>query len=299
MTFAQYFKGLFGGIAALIKGMMVTLKELFSKKVTQQYPENRKTLVMSDRFRGELVMPHDQNNEHACTACGICQMNCPNGTITVVSKTIETEEGKKKKILDRYFYDLGMCTFCNLCVITCPSDAIKFENTFENAVFTHSKLTMQLNHEGSKLREKKKPAPAPTADKPAAEKPATAISEKPEPAKTETAKEEKIAVEKKTENVDTKPSEENASAPKTKVEPKKEEKIEPILAKPAAAEEVKENVIKAEKKELTHPPKSQIDDNPAVKLPESEKPAEPKNVVIKDNSESKSAGDNGKNKYRI
>jgi NADH-quinone oxidoreductase subunit I len=101
-------------------------------------------------------MPHDQNNEHACTACGICQMNCPNGSITVISKTIDTAEGKKKRILDKYIYDLGSCSFCNLCVITCPSDAIAFSNHYENAVFTRSKLVEQLNSEGSKLREKKK-----------------------------------------------------------------------------------------------------------------------------------------------
>lgn len=152
----KYFKGLFGGIKSLLIGMSVTWKELWTKKVTQQYPENRDTLVISDRFRAELVMPHDANNEHACTACGICQMNCPNGTIQVISKMIELEDGKKKKIIDKYVWDLGMCTFCNLCVITCPSDAIKFENTFENAVFTRSKLIQTLNHEGSKLREKKK-----------------------------------------------------------------------------------------------------------------------------------------------
>ena len=152
----KYFKGLFGGIKSLLIGMSVTWKELWTKKVTNQYPENRDTLVISDRFRAELVMPHDANNEHACTACGICQMNCPNGTIQVISKMIELEDGKKKKIIDKYVWDLGMCTFCNLCVITCPSDAIKFENTFENAVFTRSKLIQTLNHEGSKLREKKK-----------------------------------------------------------------------------------------------------------------------------------------------
>ena len=138
--------------------MRVTWGELWTKKITEQYPENRATLVIPDRFRGELIMPHDENNEHACTACGICQMNCPNGTIKVVSKSIETEEGKKKKILDRYVYDLGMCTFCNLCVITCPQDAIKFSNTFENSLYTRSKLIQQLNEEGSKLREKKKEA---------------------------------------------------------------------------------------------------------------------------------------------
>jgi len=149
-----YFRGLFTGIKSLLFGLSVTWKELWTKKVTAQYPENRDTLVISDRFRAELVMPHDDNNEHACTACGICEMNCPNGTIKVISRMIETEDGKKKKELDRYVYDLGMCTFCNLCVITCPSDAIKFTNNFENAVFSRAKLVQQLNKEGSKLRAK-------------------------------------------------------------------------------------------------------------------------------------------------
>lgn len=152
----QYFKGIFTGLKSLAIGMSVTLKVFFRKKVTEQYPENRKTLQISDRWRAELLMPHDQNNEHACTACGICQMNCPNGTITVHSKMIESEDGKKKRILDKYLYDLGTCTFCNLCVISCPSDAIRFSNHYENAVFTRPKLFEQLNHEGSKLREKKK-----------------------------------------------------------------------------------------------------------------------------------------------
>ncbi len=175
---SEYFSGLFGGIKSLLTGMGVTWKELWTKKITEQYPENRATLVIADRFRGELVMPHDENNEHACTSCGICQMNCPNGTIRIVSKTIETEDGKKKKILDEYFYDLGMCTFCNLCVITCPSDAIKFSGTFENSLFTRSKLIQKLNNEGSKLREKKKES-KPVVDKPTAPKVEVAASVAP------------------------------------------------------------------------------------------------------------------------
>ena len=82
-------------------------------------------------------------------------MNCPNQTIEVQSTIIETEDGKKKKVLTNYYYDLGKCTFCNLCVLSCPSKAIIFENTFENALFTREKLKHKLNHEGSKLREKK------------------------------------------------------------------------------------------------------------------------------------------------
>jgi len=150
----NYIITVFKAIYSLLSGMMITLRELFTKKVTEQYPENRATLKIADRFRGELVMPHDANNEHACTACGICQTNCPNGTIQVISKMVENAEGKPKRTLDKYVYDLGMCTFCNLCVLTCPSDAIQFQNTFENSLFTREKLIETLNKEGSKLREK-------------------------------------------------------------------------------------------------------------------------------------------------
>jgi NADH-quinone oxidoreductase subunit I len=99
-------------------------------------------------------MPHDENNEHACTACGICMMNCPNGTITVTSSTIETEGRKKKRVLDAYTWNYGSCTFCNLCVISCPSKAIAFNNDFEGAVYNKEKLIYRLNQPGSKLREK-------------------------------------------------------------------------------------------------------------------------------------------------
>ena len=82
-------------------------------------------------------------------------MNCPNGTINIESEIIETEDGKKKKVLKNYFYDLGQCTFCNVCVMNCPQKAIEFRNTFENAVFRREILVKKLNHEGSKLKEKK------------------------------------------------------------------------------------------------------------------------------------------------
>ena len=157
MFVTQYIKDVFGAIKSLGIGMRRTLWYFVRPKeiITQQYPDNKDTLVLAERFRGEVVMPHDENNEHACTACGICQTNCPNGTITVTSPMTETEDGKKKKILDKHVWDNGMCTFCNLCVITCPSNAIVFTNEFENAVFSKDKLVNQLNKEGSKLRDKK------------------------------------------------------------------------------------------------------------------------------------------------
>lgn len=156
MSFSTYIRGIFTGLKSLAGGMRITWKEFRTAKVTMEYPENRKTLSISDRWRSELIMPHDVQNEHACTACGICMINCPNGSINVISASTTTEEGKKKKRLDSHLWDYGSCTFCNLCVITCPSGAIVFNNDFEGAVFDRKKLVHQLNHEGSKLRERKR-----------------------------------------------------------------------------------------------------------------------------------------------
>ena len=70
---------------------------------------------------------------------------------------VDTADGKKKRKLDKYMYDLGSCTFCQLCVSSCPQNAIEFSNDFEQAVFTREKLVKQLNY----LPEKEEPAPSP------------------------------------------------------------------------------------------------------------------------------------------
>jgi NADH-quinone oxidoreductase subunit I len=151
----NYIASIFKGVGTLLAGMGVTGKYFFTfwKFITQQYPENRKKLVMFDRFRGEVIMPHNENNEHRCTGCGICEINCPNGSIEIISKMIVTAEGKKKKVIDQHIYHLGMCTLCNLCVKACPSDAITMGQKFEHAVWNRAELTKVLNHPGSKIQE--------------------------------------------------------------------------------------------------------------------------------------------------
>ena len=143
---SSYIKGFFHGLGSLLTGMKVTWKEFFTKKVTEQYPENRATLKMYDRYCGALTMPHDESGNNKCIACGLCQMNCPNGTIRIVSETVtDPETGKSKKRLVRYEYDLGSCMFCHLCVNSCPHDAIEFSTNFEHSVFTREKLVKILN----------------------------------------------------------------------------------------------------------------------------------------------------------
>ena len=152
----EYFTSLGSGIASLIKGMSVTGKEFITPKITERYPEDRETYKWPDRFRAILQFKYDKDGNHKCIACGSCERACPNGTITIETKMVDTLTGKKRK-LDKYFYDLGSCTFCQLCVTSCPTGAIEFSNDFEQAVFTRSKLVKQLNY----LPEKEEPAPTP------------------------------------------------------------------------------------------------------------------------------------------
>lgn len=142
----EYFSEVGSGIKSLVTGMAVTGKELVTPKITECYPENRATLAIPDRFRAELTLKYDEEGRHRCIGCGICQMNCPNGTIQLTTKMVELPDGKKKRKLDKYMYDLGSCTFCMLCVTTCPQDALEFSNDFEQAVFTRDKLVKQLNY---------------------------------------------------------------------------------------------------------------------------------------------------------
>jgi len=122
--------------------------------ITEEYPDNRKTTIsVPERFAGEVFLAHDENNQHKCTACTLCEMACPNGSIKILIKQVETSDGKKKKILDKWVYNLGMCTMCAQCVEACPQDAISMKNSFELSVYNRQELIKTLNNPGSKLKE--------------------------------------------------------------------------------------------------------------------------------------------------
>jgi NADH-quinone oxidoreductase subunit I len=136
----QYIKDVFNGVKSLLVGLKRTMYYFTHHKeiITEQYPDNRATLVFPERFKGEVVMTHDENNEHACTGCTACELACPNATIKIVTK---------------FVYHLELCTMCNLCVVACPTDAIKMAQTFEHSVYNRADLTKILNKPGSKIRE--------------------------------------------------------------------------------------------------------------------------------------------------
>ena len=139
----RYLKRCITGPWSLICGLSVTLKYFFNPKriVTEQYPENRKTLKMHDRYRGRLEMIEDENGNNRCTACGMCERACPNASINVLA----TKNIAGKKVLGRYVYHFASCTQCGLCVEACPFGAIRMSPAFEVATTDPNDLEMILN----------------------------------------------------------------------------------------------------------------------------------------------------------
>jgi NADH-quinone oxidoreductase subunit I len=128
---------------SLLQGMKITFRYLSKPKrtVTREYPENRDTLKFPERFRGQVVMPHDEKGEHTCTACTLCEKACPNGSISILT----TKNIASKRVLGAFVYRLSSCTLCNLCIEACPFDAIRMGHGFEMATYARDPLDLILN----------------------------------------------------------------------------------------------------------------------------------------------------------
>ncbi len=64
-------------LAELFKGMRLTGRHLFARKITVMYPEEK--TPMSPRFRGLHALRRYPNGEELvkCIFCGFCEESCP------------------------------------------------------------------------------------------------------------------------------------------------------------------------------------------------------------------------------
>ena len=105
-------------LSELIKGLALTGKYAFSRKITVQYPEEKTPI--SPRFRGLHALRRYPNGEERCIACKLCEAVCPAMAITIESA--QREDGTRRTT--RYDIDLTKCIFCGFCEESCPVDSI-------------------------------------------------------------------------------------------------------------------------------------------------------------------------------
>ena len=109
----------------LIKGLRLTGKYLFRRKITVQYPEEK--TPQSPRFRGLHALRRYPNGEERCIACKLCEAVCPAVAITIESE--QRADGTRRTT--RYDIDLTKCIFCGFCEESCPVDSIVETRIFE------------------------------------------------------------------------------------------------------------------------------------------------------------------------
>ena len=109
----------------LLKGMMLTGRHLFARKITIQFPDEKTPI--SPRFRGLHALRRYPNGEERCIACKLCEAVCPALAITIESE--QRADGTRRTT--RYDIDLTKCIFCGFCEESCPVDSIVETRIFE------------------------------------------------------------------------------------------------------------------------------------------------------------------------
>lgn len=135
MPFFKRLKILIGAftLREIAIGMLTTLKYMFKRSVTLNYPFEK--APVSSRFRGEHALRRYANGEERCIACKLCEAVCPAQAITI---SFEEKNGMRRTT--QYDIDMTKCIYCGMCQEACPVDAIVMTNNFEFSTTTREEL---------------------------------------------------------------------------------------------------------------------------------------------------------------
>ena len=138
-------KGFLNVLLKMPAGFAVTLKHMFRKPVTLDYPRQRKPMV--PRYRGRHYLERYDDGTERCVCSGLCAAACPADAIYM-----EPEEGENGERRARiYEINLLRCIFCGFCEESCPEEAIFLGQEYEFAAsdrdsFIYTKEQMLVPH---------------------------------------------------------------------------------------------------------------------------------------------------------
>jgi NADH-quinone oxidoreductase subunit I len=113
----------------LFQGFAMTLRHLFRRPITIQYPEERR--VLPERSRARIVLTRDPEGEERCVACYLCSAACPVDCISMQSE--ERPDGRRRAAWFRI--NFARCIYCGFCEEACPTLAIQLTSDFEMASY--------------------------------------------------------------------------------------------------------------------------------------------------------------------
>jgi len=127
------------------QGLLVTIKHLFRKPVTLDYPHKKKP--MAPRYRGKHYLERYDDGTERCVCCGLCAAACPADAIYMEPE--ENEKGERRARV--YEINLLRCIFCGFCEEACPEEAIFLGQEYEFAydqrdAFIYTKEQMLVPH---------------------------------------------------------------------------------------------------------------------------------------------------------
>ena len=124
-------------IKALAEGLSVTLKHMFKKRATVQYPEQRREY--SPRFRGKHKLNRHEDGSEKCVGCYLCAVVCPANAIHLQAG--ENEEGKR--YAEWYKIEMARCIYCGFCVDACPVEALDMTGFYEMSCYSRDGLVYE------------------------------------------------------------------------------------------------------------------------------------------------------------